>query len=251
MQFLSLGIVPPPDTEDTRVRETGSNGSKPSAVPQTAALNELPPAIEQLRERLSNKVGPAPHTPLAGSVNSLALAERGAVPTFGTFKFGYVPARGLLYSVIGHEVALFALFLIFTYGLPALRPQKLLVRANSQDRVIYLPELGGGTEGVKTPGGGPTAAPQLSAAPAHASKGFAYPGRQSILSDPPNPTNAFQTLQRPLLVHPAPLSNSMCFWAMTTSFRKQAGSRSFVRSRMMAHRLLASSRSARATTEHS
>src|SRR5439155_8612131 len=40
----------------------------------------------------------------------------------------------------------------------------------------------------------------------HASKGFAYPGRQSILSDPPNPTNAFQTLQRPLLVHPAPLN---------------------------------------------
>src|SRR5205085_2852012 len=84
---------------------------------------------------------------------------------------------------------------------------RLLVHSNSQDHVLYLPELGGGTEGVKTAGGGPTAAPQLSAAPAHASKGFAYPGQQAILSDPPNPTNAFQTVQRPLLVHPEPIRN--------------------------------------------
>ena len=40
-----------------------------------------------------------------------------------------------------------------------------------------------------------------------ASKGFAYPGKQAILSDPPNPTNAFQTVQRPLLVHPEPIRN--------------------------------------------
>jgi hypothetical protein len=76
------------------------------------------------------------------------------------------------------------------------------VRMNSQDHIVYLPELGGGSEGQKSPGGGQSAPQQPSPAPARASKGFAYPGPQSILSDPPNPTNAFQTIQRPLLVHP-------------------------------------------------
>src|SRR5579864_5384540 len=206
MQFLSLGLLPPQDTEETRAGEAGADGNNNSNIVQPApAANSLPPAIEELREKLSDKVGPPPRAPLTASVDSLALAERGAVPTFGTFKFGYLPARGLLYSMIGHEVALFGLFLLFTYGLPTLRPQKLIVRPNSQDHLVYLPELGGGSEGQKTPGGGPTAAPELSAAPAHASKGFAYPGAQAILSDPPNPTNAFQTVQRPLLVHPEPI----------------------------------------------
>ncbi|MEI4861345.1 hypothetical protein Q8G41_27540, partial [Klebsiella pneumoniae] len=54
----------------------------------------------------------------------------------------------------------------------------------------------------KSPGGGQSAPQQAAAAPAHLSKGFAYPGPQAILSDPPNPTNVFQTIQRPLLVHP-------------------------------------------------
>jgi hypothetical protein len=259
MQFLSLGLLPPQDAEDTRVGGNGVNGASAaedrqgkagsstlrsdSTTNQNSALgmtnNEesnttaesrtspqssstqsnapaghlwanvnaepkqtLPPGIEELREKLHDKAHPRIAESLAASVDSLALAERGAVPTFGTFKFGYLPARGLLYSVIGHEVALFGLFLLFTYGLPTLRSQKLIVRPNSQDHLVYLPELGGGSEGQKSPGGGPTAAPDLSAAPAHASKGFAYPGAQPILSDPPNPTNAFQTVQRPLLVHP-------------------------------------------------
>jgi hypothetical protein len=209
MPLLSLGILPPHDTEKTRVTETeaGSNGNGPDKPAEAELANALPPAIEALREKLSDKIGPLPAAQLTATVNTLSISERGAVPTFGTFKFGYIPGRGLLYSVIGHEVALFALFLLFTYGLPALRSQRLLVRPNSQDHVLYLPELGGGTEGQKTPGGGPTAAPDLSAAPAHASKGFAYPAPQAILSDPPNPTNAFQTVQRPLLVHPEPIRN--------------------------------------------
>jgi len=277
MQFLSLGLLPPQDTEDTRAGENvpdserkdaafsravnkngngkgstenralqpadGSSGNgvadgrqekagsiRPAqgelatassasqvnpkttpgaeryswpAAPRSAQT--LPPKIEELREKLHDRAHPKVAESLAASVDSLALAERGAVPTFGTFKFGYVPARGLLYSVIGHELALFGLFLLFHYGFPELRAQKLVAHDNSQDHILYLPELGGGSEGQKTPGGGPTAAPELSAAPAHASKGFAYPGRQAILSDPPHPTNAFQTVQRPLLVHPEPI----------------------------------------------
>jgi hypothetical protein len=168
----------------------------------------LPAEIEQLRQKISDNnpivIDPAP---LSAAVDRFSLAERGGIPSFATFKFGFVPARGLLYSTIGHELALFGLFLLFTYGLPMLRPQKLIVRPNADQPLVYLPEIGGGSEGEQSPGGGKSAPQQASAAPAHASKGFAYPGQQAILSDPPHPTNAFQTIQRPLLVHPEPIKN--------------------------------------------
>jgi len=259
MQFLSLGLLPPQNDEDTRVEEAGANTSKASSrstpsvssvaqsepstprngsqanhstplgmkagegyrwplgattdpdQPTTPAANApkqiLSPALEALHEKLHDKAQPKKVEPLAASVDSLTPSQRGGVPTFSTFKFGYVPARGLLYSVIGHELALFGLFLLVHYGFPALRAERLVAHDNSQDHIVYLPELGGGSAGEKTPGGGPTAAPEQSAAPAHASKGFAYPGRQAILSDPKNPTNAFQTVQRPLLVHPEPIQH--------------------------------------------
>jgi outer membrane biosynthesis protein TonB len=159
----------------------------------------LPPAIAELRAKIAGL------TPAGASGQVQSRASEEAVPTFGTFKFGYFPGRGLLYSAIGHELALFGLFLIFTYGFPALRSQKLVVRMNTQDHVIYLPELGGGSEGEKSPGGGQSSPQPTSAAPARASRGFAYPGAQAILSDPPNPNNAFQTVLRPLLVHPEPI----------------------------------------------
>jgi hypothetical protein len=128
------------------------------------------------------------------------------IPTFATFKFGYLPGRGLLYSIIGHEVAMFVLFLLITYILPSFREQRLIVGSLTvQDHVIYLPEVGGGTEGQKSPGAGESKPQQASAAPAHASRGLAYPGKQAALSNPPNPTNAFQTVMRPLVVHPEAL----------------------------------------------
>jgi hypothetical protein len=145
------------------------------------------------------------------AVASLAPAiapERGnrSAPSFATFKFGYLPGRGLLYSIIGHEVAMFGLFLLITYVLPTFREQRLIVGSiNAQDHIIYLPEVGGGEEGQKSPGGGASKPQQASAAPARASRGFSYPGAQAIMSDPPNPTNAFQTVLHPLAVRPEPL----------------------------------------------
>ena len=166
----------------------------------------LPPEIEELRQKISEKSAVRPKaTSLAASVNALSSSERYGVPTFSTFKFGYVPARGLLYSSIGHELALLGLFLAFTYGIPAFKGQKLLPPQNSQDHLVYLPEVGGGSEGQRSPSSSQSVPQPDSAAPARASKGFAYPGKQAILSDPPNPTNAFQTVQRPLLVHPEPI----------------------------------------------
>src|SRR6185436_20012880 len=111
-----------------------------------------------------------------------------------------------LFSTVGHEIIIFGLFLLITYVFPTLRPARLLESNNVQDHTIYLPELGGGSEGEKSPGAGESAPQQAAAAPARASKGFAFPGKQAILSNPPNPTNTFQTIQRPLLVHPEPIN---------------------------------------------
>ena len=209
MPFLSLGLL---DNEkrDAVLRDDPSAAavavaSEQSSTHTSAPESHLPPEIEELRQKLSDKSAVKPvATPLAASVDALSSSERYGVPTFSTFKFGYLPARGLLYSTIFHEIALFALFLLVTYGLPSLQSAKL-IPPNTQDHLIYLPEVGGGTEGQKSPGAGQSAPQQPSAAPARASKGFAYPGSQAILSDPPNPTNVFQTIQRPLLVHPEPI----------------------------------------------
>src|SRR6266568_4968858 len=207
MPFLSLGLKNDEQQEDSTLSPATRRDDAPAAdvhpahsdesrknVRAAEPVSNLPPAIEELRRKISgNNDGP------------LVAANPDSIPTFTTFKFGYLPARGLLYSVIAHELILFGLFLVFTYGLPALHPAKLVQVAKTQDHTIYLPEVGGGTQGEKSPGAGQSAPQQPSAAPARASKGFAYPGPQAILSDPPNPTNAFQTLQRPLLVHPEPI----------------------------------------------
>src|SRR6266851_1435276 len=212
MPFLSLGLNDEPQSEAVRNDSAlALDAPEDQKKTGTADVNEdqvsaLPPEIEKLRQKLSDKSAVKPvATPLAASVDALSSSERYGVPTFSTFKFGYLPTRGLLYSSIFHELALFGLFLLFTYGLPSLQSTKLIPEPNSQDHRIYLPEVGGGTEGQKSPGAGQSAPQQPSAAPARASKGFAYPGPQAILSDPPNPTNAFQTIQRPLLVHPEPI----------------------------------------------
>ena len=207
MPFLSLGLRDNgPQSESLRDGASAPADTQTNEQALTAQRHALPPEIESLRQKLSDESAAlVVVVPLDASVDALSSSERYGVPTFSTFKFGYLPARGLLYSTIFHELALFGLFLLFTYGLPTLHPAKLLLRPNIQDHLVYLPEVGGGREGQKSPGAGQSAPQQASAAPAHASKGFAYPGPQSILSDPPNPTNAFQTIQRPLLVHPEPI----------------------------------------------
>jgi len=183
-----------------------------STVPSdflSSVMEEIQQKLAEPEEaRASTPVDP--HLYLSDQQSDATVAAKSDlhsdVPKFATFKFGYLPGRGLLYSIIGHEAAMFALFLFISYILPSFQAQKLIVGSlSSQDHVIYLPEVGGGEQGQKSPGGGISKPQHASAAPARASKGFAYPGRQAILSNPPNPTNAFQTLLRPLVVHPEPL----------------------------------------------
>jgi hypothetical protein len=178
-----------------------ANRAESSAAAAVAPATESPQA---------STATPLPAPPAVDSSAepqpSAASSAQDDTPRFATFKFGYLPTRGLLYSIIGHEAAMFVLFLFITYVLPSFQGQKLIVGSlSSQDRIIYLPEIGGGEQGQKSPGGGESKPQQASAAPARASKGFSYPGSQAILSNPPNPTNAFQTVMRPLVVHPEPL----------------------------------------------
>src|SRR5262249_27443764 len=142
---------------DKNVRSTQDLAHDHVWPTQEELTSQLPEAIEELRRRFSGRELPVPviwdERKVKSPTEYLTVADRKGVPTFGTFKAGYLPGRGLLYSTIVHEVGLFVFFLLFTYGLPAPRAQKLRANSNIQDHLIYLPELGGGTEGQKSPGG--------------------------------------------------------------------------------------------------
>jgi hypothetical protein len=211
MSLLSLGLKEDEKRDERLVDDGGSDRDRGMQLADDEQASKLPPSIEELRSKLSaeKSAGPATVFTLGDmaevDAHLTCPSTRRGIPTFSTFKFGYLPGRGLLYSSIGHELALLTIFLFVTYGFPSMRAQRLIARSTAQDHLIYLPEVGGGKEGQKSPGGGQSAPQDPSAAPARASKGFAYPGPQAILSDPPNPTNAFQTVLRPLIVHPEPL----------------------------------------------
>src|SRR5207247_4009179 len=77
------------------------------------------------------------------------------------------------------------------------------LKLNPTDHVIYLPVLGGGSEGNGHWGGlSGEVKPKSAPAPARASKGFTYPGPQPILSEPARPDNTQQTLLQPRLKLP-------------------------------------------------
>src|SRR2546426_12407311 len=127
--------------------------------------------------------------------------------TFTEVGHGYRPGRGLLYSVIAHEIALFSIFFLsFSYRyVHHPRPADLtqVIDLSNPKQVIYLPTLGGGSEGNGQAARGPEVAPEVSSsAPARSSKGVSYPGPQPILSDPPKPTHPGQTVLSPALGKP-------------------------------------------------
>src|SRR5438128_3777586 len=68
--------------------------------------SNLPPAVEELRRKLAGN----------GYKPTFRRVVNDATPTFTTFQFGYLPGRGLLYSLIAHEIVLFGLFLLVHYG---------------------------------------------------------------------------------------------------------------------------------------
>lgn len=132
---------------------------------------------------------------------------------------GRWPGRGLLYSFVAHEVAIFALLVIPSKFLPSERRFREVERWLPLDaKLTYsLPEIGGGHEGGGRPGGKPGGGSPRKGGPAPApaprAGGLVYPGPQPIVSNPPNPTNRIQTILQPDLVKapelkvPLPLPN--------------------------------------------
>jgi len=123
----------------------------------------------------------------------------------------YFPARGVPLSLIFH--AILAVGYIFLPPLPKpLQPlpppeQIVMIDLNDPDALMYLPELGGGSQGMdllEKKAEDSIKASSLSAA--GGSKGLSYPGPQRIVSDPPEPTNEIQTILQPEIDNPTILT---------------------------------------------
>jgi hypothetical protein len=171
-------------------------------------LNLGPPSKSSFRDFLANLgvvlgVGKRPLLP-AGVVLWPSHGKYGDVTR------GRLPSRGLLYSFLAHEIAVFAILLIP----PKFRPERRFIEierwlpANTK-LALTLPAIGGGHEGGGRPGGKPGGgSPQkggASPAPAPRAGGLVYSGPQPIVSNPPHPTNRIQTILQPDLVKPPEL----------------------------------------------
>ena len=122
--------------------------------------------------------------------------------TFPDVSHGYLPGRALFLSSIVHELIVVALlllsFAISRTHLPASRSFNDTIKLSDAKGVVYLPVLGGGSEGSGHTGGSPgVSSKESSPTPSRSSKGMAYPGPQPILSNPPDPTNQRQTIIQP------------------------------------------------------
>src|SRR6478736_7726486 len=140
--------------------------------------------------------------PIEVSLIKLMQAESAPPPlTFPEISHG-LPIRGLFLSAIAHELVVVVIFL-FSFALsriplPAARVFNETIKLSDAKGVIYLPVLGGGSEGSGSKGGAPgVSSKESSPAPSRSSKGIAFPGPQPILSNPPNPTNQRQTIIQP------------------------------------------------------
>src|SRR6266404_9182719 len=102
MSFLSLGLQ---NDEQQKQEEEVLRGNPAPSSPVVAQIDSedpassdevsvLPLAVEELRKKIFGN----------GYNPTFRKVINDGTPTFATFKFGYLPGRGLLYSIIGHEV---------------------------------------------------------------------------------------------------------------------------------------------------
>ena len=145
--------------------------------------------------------------PIEVSLIKLMQAESAPPPlTFPEVRHG-LPVRGLLLSALAHQLVVVAVLLLYftltrTY-LPASRAFNGTIKLSDAKGVIYLPVLGGGSEGSGHKGGAPgVGVKESSPVPSRSSKGMTFPGPQPILSTPSNPTNERQTIIQPAKERP-------------------------------------------------
>jgi hypothetical protein len=134
--------------------------------------------------------------------------------TFATLPSFYLPSRALFVSSVLHELVIFLLIFLATHNFAASIRRHDVFRAQARRDLVYLPVLGGGHEGSGQRGGGSGVPWRTSAQlPARSSRGFSYPGKQPIFSNPSDPLNFNQTLMHsdlknlPILRKFTPLPN--------------------------------------------
>jgi hypothetical protein len=149
-------------------------------------------------------------------LNVLYLRESDTAPSrkrqlslFASVNLGrvYFPGRGVPYSFLFHAIV--AVGYMFLPPLPAplepIPPPEKVVTLDLHDpeAMMFLPELGGGSQGMDLPVKRMNISrKEPSASAAGGSKGLSYPGPQRIISDPPNPTNEIQTILQPEIENP-------------------------------------------------
>jgi len=120
--------------------------------------------------------------------------------TYTEIGTGAVPGRGLSFSAILHGTLLLLIIMVSNSAL--LRPRRLVVTPlrppSSEESILYLPVLGGGSEGSGLAGGasGDTGK-KAEGLRAKSKRGFAYPGPQPSVSNPPRATLGTQTILQP------------------------------------------------------
>jgi hypothetical protein len=110
----------------------------------------------------------------------------------------YIPSRGLLYSLLVHELVFFA---CFSYSLVSLPKSTLRTPEQEihQAELVYLPSVGGGNDGGEQ---GAQGEKGEGASQDHGVKklGVTFRGPQYIKSNPTHPDNHLQTVLQPALV---------------------------------------------------
>lgn len=127
----------------------------------------------------------------------------GPLPTFREIGCGYRPGRSSLLSFIGHELVLLAIVFFPRYSGTIHLPHELTPPQPVAKNVLYLPVLGGGSEGSGHHGGAAgSPGKESTGLRARSRRGFAYPGPQPVVSNPPHATLGIQTILQPALINP-------------------------------------------------
>jgi hypothetical protein len=140
---------------------------------------------------------------LLAPVPSQKHRDAACVPAFLEIGYGYRPGRSSAFSAVCHLVVVlliaFSTRLAYVHAAEVVHPRLEPMRVDP----LYLPVLGGGSEGDGAEGGGsgtPTEASSGLRARSH--RGFAYPGPQPLVSAPPMAKLGIQTILRPNLENP-------------------------------------------------
>src|SRR5215813_2436490 len=160
----------------------------------STAIDPLRGAGEQRLKSLLRELGP--------TASSQSSPDSSLHPTFGEIGYGYRAGRSLGISIAAHVLAIPVVLLLAQVALhpPQTTVRRSFAELRNSASVLTLPLLGGGREGSGQRGGGSGNHAKLSSGlRARSRRGFAYPGQQPMVSNPPGGNLGIQTILQPSL----------------------------------------------------